>query len=149
MPQDKPEDNVPITLTDDPTHIDWHALASVIERAPLGKRVPEDLCVAFLNSGARCFAWSDGRLVGCGRALTDRQRYAVVFDVAVLPEFQGQGVGRSIMEALRTACGAAVVLLYAVPGKEDFYRKLGYRRMTTAMALFPNPDAMQRYGVIE
>jgi hypothetical protein len=36
------------------------------------------------------------------------------------------------------------VILYASPGKEDFYRKLGLRRMKTGMARFQNPGAMAR-----
>jgi hypothetical protein len=28
------------------------------------------------------------------------------------------------------------VILYAAPGKEGFYRKLGFRKMKTGMALF-------------
>ena len=29
-------------------------------------------------------------------------------------------------------------MLYSVPGKEGFYRKLGFMRLLTAMALFEN-----------
>jgi hypothetical protein len=36
----------------------------------------------------RCFAWLDSELIGAGRAITDSIRYAVLFDVVVLPEYQ-------------------------------------------------------------
>jgi hypothetical protein len=32
--------------------------------------------------------------------------------------------------------GHKKIILYAVPGKEAFYRKLGFERMLTAMAIF-------------
>jgi hypothetical protein len=35
-----------------------------------------------------------------------------------------------------------------VPGKEDFYRRLGFRRMNTAMAIFEDPAQAQRQGYI-
>jgi ribosomal protein S18 acetylase RimI-like enzyme len=34
-------------------------------------------------------------------------------------------------------------------GKEEFYRKLNFRKMKTAMALFANPRAMEEKGMIE
>jgi len=39
--------------------------------------------------------------------------------------------------------------LYAAPGKERFYEKLGFRRMKTGMALFLNRERMQMKGFTE
>lgn len=136
-------------LSTDIDHVDWAALASVFERAPLGKRDPEVLEQLFRNSGCFCFAYRAGEPIGAGRALTDRINYAFVLDVVVLPEHQGKGVGASIMRFLASACGARNVLLHAVPGKQDFYARLGYRKMTTAMALFAQPDRWHELGYIE
>jgi len=41
------------------------------------------------------------------------------------------------------------VILFASPGKEDFYRKLGLRKMKTGMALFKKPDEMKEKGFTE
>ena len=38
--------------------------------------------------------------------------------------------------------------LYAVPGKEPFYRKFGFKRMTTAMAIFEDQAAMVERGYL-
>lgn len=40
------------------------------------------------------------------------------------------------------------IILYSVPGKETFYRKLGFRRMTTAMAIFQDPEKAVLQGYI-
>jgi hypothetical protein len=41
--------------------------------------------------------------------------------------------------------GHRKIILYAVPGKEPFYAKLGFKCMTTAMAIFDDQDlALQR-----
>ncbi len=136
-------------LSDDITTVDWNRLAAAFERAPLGKRDPETLRETFRNSGVRCFALDDGLLVGAGRAITDWVNYAVILDVVLLPEYQGKGIGKRIMKYLAERSKAKNVLLHSVPGKEQFYKALGYRRMKTAMGLFADPGAKRQQGYIE
>lgn len=140
--------NADVTLSDDATTVDWERLAVVFKRAPLGSRDPVALRRVFENSGVRCFAWAGGKVIGAGRAVTDGVRYAVIFDVVVLPEYQGQGIGTRIMDSLIGRTEAPNILLYAVPGKETFYRKFGFRKMTTAMARFENPQTQQQGGIL-
>jgi len=40
------------------------------------------------------------------------------------------------------------MILYTSPGKEPFYRKLGFKRMATAMAIFNNQDQAIEDGLI-
>jgi ribosomal protein S18 acetylase RimI-like enzyme len=129
--------------------VNWERLAEVFLRAPLGKRDPGKLREVFQNSQIRCFVWNGQELIGAGRAITDGVRYSVIFDVVVLPEYQGRGIGKQIMKFLADRSKAESALLFAVPGKEGFYTKLGYRRMKTAMAIFPNPEGHQKAGYIE
>jgi hypothetical protein len=44
--------------------------------------------------------------------------------------------------------GHKKIILYAAPGKEPFYRKLGFKRMNTAMAIFENQDGALERGYI-
>jgi predicted N-acetyltransferase YhbS len=68
----------------------------------------------------------------------------------VLPAFQGKGIGRSIMVALLEKLPkAAPVLIFTAPGKQDFYRKLGFGNLKTGMGLFPNPDISRAKGYLE
>ena len=69
--------------------------------------------------------------------------------MAVVPEFQKQGIGARIMRAILDRLPGCNVILYASPGKEDFYRKLGFRLMKTGMARFQRPDAMAKIGFTE
>lgn len=138
-----------LRFSDDCSQIDWTALALVFKRAPLGERTPEKLEAAFTNSSVRCFVWNDRDLIGAGRAITDGVTYAAIFDVVLLPEFQQQGIGSRIMEHLAAASKAPNIILHSVPGKEAFYRKLGYRKMKTAMVRFSNPEKQQALGYIE
>ena len=74
---------------------------------------------------------------------------AYLGDIVVHPTHQGQGLGGQIIGRLLDRLrGHRKILLYAVPGKEPLYRKYGFRRMTTAMAVFENPEAMIERGYI-
>jgi GNAT superfamily N-acetyltransferase len=143
------KDAAKLQIFSDVDAIDWPALANVFERAPLGKRDPVRLEQTFRNSGVCAFAWLDGQLVGTGRALTDQLSYAFILDVVLLPEHQGRGFGRQIMDYLATKSGARNHVLHAVPERQPFYAALGYRKMTTAMALFEHPDFWHENGYIE
>jgi len=115
--------------------IDWQEAAQVVEKAPLGKRDPIELRQAFEASYAAIVVRDDGKLIGLARALCDGQYQAAIYDVVLLPEYQGQGVGKEIMRRLRDMLPVKNVILYAVPGREGFYAKLGYKRMLTAMGI--------------
>lgn len=126
--------------------IDWLELEALYRAAPLGHKLAAGLQTVFTNSRYRCFAREDGRLVGAGRALADGADCSYLCDIAVLPGHQGTGVGKEIVARLvALSAGHKKIILYAVPGKEPFYRRFGFRRMLTAMAIFENPEqALQR-----
>jgi GNAT superfamily N-acetyltransferase len=119
--------------------IDWTELSDLYRLAPLGNKNAAGLRTVFGNSRYRCFAREHGRLVGAGRALADGVDCAYLCDIAVLPSHQGTGLGKAIVQRLvDLSRGHKKIILYAVPGKEPFYKKFGFLRMTTAMAIFDN-----------
>jgi len=126
--------------------LDWDELTALYRAAPLGNKSPATLRTAFSNSMYRCLAYDQGRLVGAGRALADGVDCSYICDVAVLPSHQGTGLGKQIVGRLvDLSRGHKKIILYAVPGKEPFYRRFGFVRMKTAMAIFENPaDALAR-----
>lgn len=129
--------------------IDWDELSALYKVAPLGDKPAASLKTVFSNSRYRCFVSEHGRIVGVGRALADGVDTSYVCDVAVLPEYQGTGLGKQIVARLvELSRGHKKILLYAVPGKEPFYRKFGFRRMKTAMAIFDNQALAQERGYV-
>lgn len=138
-----------ITWSDTIDGIDWQELEALYRAAPLGNKDAAGLQIAFTNSRYFCFAIEDGRLVGAGRALADGVDCSYICDVAVLPSHQGTGIGKEIVTRLvRLSEGHRKIILYAVVGKEAFYRQFGFRRMLTAMALFPDPQTAVARGYI-
>lgn len=86
-------------------------------------------------SGSVCGAVAhdeEGALVGMGRVVGDGAFYFYVQDVAVRPEHQGRGLGRTIVETLldqvrRAAPGHCFVGLFATPAAQPLYRGLGWK----------------------
>lgn len=129
--------------------VDWEELSEVIRLAPLGTKEPALLRTAFTNSLYRCFVYDDGSLVGTGRVLGDGVDAAYLCDVAILPSHQGRGLGKAIVARLvEQARGHRKIILYAVPGKEAFYARFGFRRMSIAMAIFDDPELAGARGYI-
>lgn len=129
--------------------IDWDRLSEHYRIAPLGEKRAADLKVCFGNSRFKCFLFDGDLLVGAGRAVADGIDCSYICDVAVRPEYQGRGLGRAIILKLRDlSAGHRKIILYASPGKEDFYRKLGFLPMRTAMAIFHNQDQAIENGLV-
>lgn len=129
--------------------VDWQELANLYERAPLTKKYPDKLQQAFGNSLFRWIIRDGNQIIGAGRALADGCECAYVCDVALLPEYQGKGLGKAIVHRLvEQAQDHKRIILYSVPGKEGFYKSLGFKRMTTAMAIFQNEPAYFAKGYI-
>ena len=130
--------------------LDWNELAALYRAAPLGNKLPSALQVAFTNSMFRCFVREDGVLVGVGRALADGTDCSYICDIAVMPSHQGIGLGQQIVSRLvALSAGHKKIILYAVPGKEPFYKKFGFRRMRTAMAIFENQALAAERGYVD
>jgi ribosomal protein S18 acetylase RimI-like enzyme len=128
----------------------WEELSTLYRIAPLGDKKAADLAVAFSNSRYRCFVFKGALLIGAGRALADGIDCSYICDVAVHPDHQGTGLGKSIISKLKQLSGGhRKIILYANPGKEGLYAKLGFRRMRTAMAIFQDQQRAAKTGLID
>ena len=134
---------------EDIADVDWEELSALYRVAPLGDKPPDGLRTVFTNSMFVRFVYAGGRLVGAGRALADGLDCAYIADVAVHPDHQGGGLGQALIRGLMdAAAGHRKIILYANPGTEGFYRRLGFLSMNTAMAVWSDPDAAVRSGVL-
>ncbi|MFA6030119.1 MAG: GNAT family N-acetyltransferase [Elusimicrobiota bacterium] len=88
-------------------------------------------------AGSHCYmlAVESGRLVGMGRALSDRANDAYIQDVFVTPERRGRGIASALVRRLERRLrsdGLRWVGLIAADRSRPFYEKLGFRRMKDA-----------------
>lgn len=133
----------------DHSEVDWDELSELYRIAPLGEKSPQDLVTVFSNSKFKCFIYSNNTLIGAGRALADGVDCSYICDVAVHPEYQGLRLGKQIVQKLvKLSKGHKKIILYANPGKEGFYRKLGFQKMKTAMAIFSDQEQAIESGLI-
>lgn len=129
--------------------VDWEELSALYRAAPLGDKQPSHLQKVFSNSLFKCFVYESSKLVAAGRALADGGDCSYICDIAVLPSHQGTGLGKQIVGHLvEQSSGHKKIILYAVPGREPFYRKFGFLRMKTAMAIFENQQQQLERGYL-
>jgi ribosomal protein S18 acetylase RimI-like enzyme len=141
------ENTLDITIETGCAGVDWQQVSDTLREVGMAWHDPELHRKAFENSHTTLFVYHGGRLIGFGRAISDGAYQAAVYDVAVLPEFQGQGIGKTIVGRILSRLPHCNVILYAAPGREGFYEKLGFRRLKTGMALFRNGEAARQKGI--
>lgn len=130
--------------------VDWEELAELYRIAPLGRKTAADLDTCFSSSRYVLFVYEGDRLIAAGRALADGVDCSYIADVAVRPEYQGKGIGTGIVTRLvELSAGHTKIMLYATVGKEGFYQRLGFKRMTTAMAIFDDQQGAIDKGLLE
>lgn len=125
--------NLRITNTVD--DIDWSALAELLRRGFNQERPIEIVERVFMGSFACCFAWHGDKLIGAARAISDGVTSSAIYDVVVDPDFQGQGIGKRLMETILDRLPKRSVMLVSTYGNEGFYRTLGFRKLRTAYML--------------
>ena len=133
----------------DLNRINWDDLKELYRIAPLGIKDIGKLKTTFTNSMFKCFAYDGQNIIGVGRALADGADCSYICDIALHPEYQGLGLGKQIvLNLVKLSHGHKKIILYANPGKEGFYSKLGFKRMNTAMAIFVNESDMIENGTL-
>ncbi|MDM8525225.1 GNAT family N-acetyltransferase [Desulfococcaceae bacterium HSG8] len=133
----------------DCTGVDWKTVSETLKCVGMAYYEPDMHRRAFEASHTTVFIYHAEQLIGFGRAISDGVYQAAVYDCAVLPEFQGKGLGKTIMNNILSRISHCNVILYATPGKEGFYRTLGFRKMKTGMAYFKKSKAMKERGFTE
>ncbi len=131
------------------TDIDWELVPKILELVGMGFHEPSAHRKAFENSTSVIFVLDGTKLIGFGRAISDNAYQAAIYDVAVIPEYQGKGIGKLIVNNLAQSLPGFNFILFASPGKEKFYEKLNFRRLKTGMGLFVNEERMIKKGIIE
>jgi GNAT superfamily N-acetyltransferase len=133
----------------DCSEVNWNEVSETLSRVGMAHYKPDVHRKAFENSYVAVFVYHGGHLIGFGRAISDGAYQAAIHDVAVVPEFQKKGIGTTIIKNILARLSPCNVILYAVPGKEAFYEKMGLRKLKTGMALFRKAEQMKEKGFTE
>lgn len=83
-------------------------------------------------------AWEGSKLVGISRTLTDFSYVAYLADLAVHVDFQGNGIGKELIDQTKKALEpTCFITLLAAPLANDCYPKLGFEHNPRAWVLKP------------
>ena len=138
-----------IYIKKDCSNINWSEVRHIIRIVGMSYVDEEIHRKSFENSHTVIFIFDDKKLIGFGRAISDGVRQAAIYDVAILPEYQGIGIGKLIIENIINDNPTCNFILYASPGKEGFYESLGFKKLKTGMGLFVNMERMKSRNFIE
>jgi ribosomal protein S18 acetylase RimI-like enzyme len=138
-----------LRLQFDTSEIDWDLVSDILQETGMAYHPGKIHQIAFDNSFTVVFAFDGDKMIGFGRAISDGAYQAAVYDVAVRPDYQGKGIGKTMMASLIKNCPNCNFILFSAPGKGRFYEKLNFRKMKTGMALFTDIEKMKGRGFTE
>ena len=130
-------------------NINWYEVRNILKTVGMSYVDSDIHKKSFENSYTVVFVFDNENLIGFGRAISDGVRQSAIYDVATLPEYQGKGIGRLIIENIIKNTPTCNFILYASPGKEGFYEKLGFKRLKTGMGLFIDMEGMKSKNFIK
>ena len=82
------------------------------------------------NANITVTARNDGQLVGIARGLTDFSYVCYLADLAVASAYQRKGIGKELMDRMRSHMGDEVtMLLLAAPAAAEYYPHVGFEKI--------------------
>ncbi|WP_414052748.1 GNAT family N-acetyltransferase [Macrococcus animalis] len=100
----------------------------------------------FNNSTHMIVAKDKESIIGFARALSDGVFNAAIYDVVVHPNYQGHGIARNLVQQLLDQFESlSCIHLISTTGNEEFYKRLGFKKLTTAMAVYHKENLETEY----
>lgn len=109
--------------------IHLQSLAKLLEENDMGHRDITMLDRSLRHSFFTMAAMDGTKLVGFGRVISDKQYYAFICDVAVLPAYQGKGVGTQLIQGILHELAPhqfRMIGLFTAEKNRSFYEHLGF-----------------------
>jgi len=98
---------------------------------------PEKLVIAMQNSSTVYTAWHEGRLVGLINVLDDNIMTAYIHYLLIHPEFQGKGIGKSLVNYVKNKYRDYLrIVLIAYEKETPFYKNLGFEIGDEKVSMF-------------
>ena len=86
-----------------------------------------------LETSITYVAYKNNVLCGYSRSLQDFGTYIYICDLLVKPDYRGDEIGRKLMECIRQDYPNRIV--YVMSGVDEYYEKLGYKRVGSIFEL--------------
>ncbi len=133
-------------LNPDLSSIDWDYVISLFYKIEWKHRVAVEIEAAFRNSTTTIFVFKGKQIIAFGRVIGDGRYYAMLADIVVDPDFQGQGLGKYLVTTLNNQLvDYHFVNLSAAPGADNFYKSMGWKKQTTAFIWPQGPKQLRQH----
>lgn len=89
----------------------------------------KDLYTAIENSWYHLSVYDGKKLIGFGRIICDGVVHALILDMIIHPDYQGNGVGNEVLDRLVKKCldhKIRDIQLFSATDKKGFYEKYGF-----------------------
>ncbi len=107
----------------------------------LGARRPLDHAAELIASAPLIVsAWDGELLVGLARGWSDHVHTTYLADLAVRDSHQRHGIGRQLINELRTIAPQAMIVLIAAPQAHEYYGRLGFAQHRSCWLLKPGME---------
>lgn len=135
-----------IKIHNDLSKANWEEMKEVYQSVGWRKHSNDIIKKVFEASNVIAIATCNERIVGFGRAISDGVFNAAIYDVVVHRDFQNLGIAKKIMNnLLDNLKHISCVHLISTTGNEEFYRKIGLKKLKTGMARYLNPELAKEY----
>lgn len=116
----------------DMSRIDFRATSDLLMASYWGARRSDEMHRRAFANSLCAGAYSEGKQVGFGRAITDRTVFAYLADIIIWPGYRGQGIGSRLVQALIDHPDVGTVLHWSLSTSDahGVYEKLGFRAST-------------------
>lgn len=139
-------DNFVWKLNHDLSTVDWTYVCELFSKIEWRKRIETEIESAFRKSTWTLFVYEDEKIVAFGRVVGDGRYYAVLADIVVDPDYQGNGLGKKIVNTLNGQLdNYHFVNLTAAIGKGDFYKSLGWKKQITSYIWPQGPKQLRQH----
>jgi GNAT superfamily N-acetyltransferase len=137
-------------LNPDLSSIDWDYVISLFYKIEWKHRKASEIEAAFRQSTTTIFIYKEEQIIAFGRVVGDGRYYAMLADIVVDPDFQGQGLGKYLVTTLNNQLvDYHFVNLSAAPGADKFYKNMGWKKQTTAFIWPQGPKQLRQHCEIE
>lgn len=122
------------------TKISAEDFIDLLKRSTLAERRPvhnkERIQSMLDHANILITAWSQDKLVGVSRALSDFSFCCYLSDLAVDVAFQKQGIGKRLIDETHAVSGLSTMLiLLAAPAAREYYPKIGMEKFSDCFVI--------------
>ncbi|WP_316809300.1 GNAT family N-acetyltransferase [Pedobacter agri] len=145
-----PNTNYQYKLNVDLSEVDWQRILELFKAVAWKYRKAGEIEGTFRNSTATIFVYHNELIIAFGRVVGDGRYYAMLADIVVDPDYQGQGLGKYLVQALNDQLvDYHFVNLTAAPRSDRFYKSIGWKKQTTSYIWPQGPKQLRQHCEVE